>query len=748
MGLIAITLFINEVIPAMLSRSLFITALLLTSLVNWVNAEQQVLFDFIKPTASDVLSLDGVNLANAMAEENQQGERLRRVSFTTITKPQFTLTAINGYWDLSNAKSISLRIQNAMDWDITINVDLKNKDNNTILHASVALPAGPAQTLLIPLTETSGRKWGMRIGVTKPWLDTGVLYLLPTETKGNIDSNEVSSISLSIDAPSSVQNILVGEIAVSTIDAERLAYTHLVDQYGQNTRLSWPEKISNDQQLLASQKTEQKQLQDWAKSVVKEDGFGGLGDKPQFRATGYFRTEKFNGQWFLVTPKGHAFVSLGVNTVDHDNSQTYIDHREFMFDGLPEKNNPLSAFYGYANTRSGNAAQGGRGVDKGKWYDFYHANLYRISPKNTIQYWRDNTVKRLKAWGFNTLGNWSNVDLIKQKKLPYVLPILIKGDYSTVSSGVDWWGAMPDPFDPRFAMFVERAVAIATKGHKTDPWLIGYFADNELAWGGVDDSVEAHYALAINTLKLSTDSPAKQIFLKQLRNKYTDSQKLASSWGISLDNWQQIEQKGFNPPLPNNLYPMIERDYSYFLEAYADAYFKTIKDSLIQHDDHHLFLGSRFASKTPEAIKSCATYCDVISFNIYTSLPKKGYDSQLIKNLDKPIIISEFSFGSKDKGSLWAGPIEVADETARSKAYHDFISEAFKDPHVVGAHWFQYIDEPITGRLLDGENGHLGLVSITDKPFNGFIETVRETNRAVLKRFHDKSSRKLKKTNK
>jgi hypothetical protein len=35
----------------------------------------------------------------------------------------------------------------------------------------------------------------------------------------------------------------------------------------------------------------------------------------------------------------------------------------------------------------------------------------------------------------------------------------------------------------------------------------------------------------------------------------------------------------------------------------------------------------------------------------------------------------------------------------------------------------------VTGRLLDGENSHIGLVGITDIPFGGFVEAVRETNR-------------------
>ncbi|MNG39650.1 hypothetical protein D3C84_1278350 [compost metagenome] len=43
-------------------------------------------------------------------------------------------------------------------------------------------------------------------------------------------------------------------------------------------------------------------------------------------------------------------------------------------------------------------------------------------------------------------------------------------------------------------------------------------------------------------------------------------------------------------------------------------------------------------------------------------------------------------------------------------------------------HWFQYLGQPASGRLLDGENGHFGLVGITDLPFQGFVDSVRKSN--------------------
>lgn len=42
------------------------------------------------------------------------------------------------------------------------------------------------------------------------------------------------------------------------------------------------------------------------------DGFGGWRGR-RFRATGFFRTEHDGKRWWLVTPEGNAFLSLGIN---------------------------------------------------------------------------------------------------------------------------------------------------------------------------------------------------------------------------------------------------------------------------------------------------------------------------------------------------------------------------------------------------------------------------------------------------
>jgi len=750
-------------------------ALLFASPVLAAPAGQQIVFNFISPTDVVKVSTQNAVLPELKAEPTPEGEVLRRVTFNPAERPSLRLTPQNGVWDWSKAGAMSLRIQSAMDWALTLDVSIESSDGK-ILTSRIALPAGPAQTLLVPLEATSPQAHGMRAGPPMPWAFEGQRLFVASLVEGELNPTQVSAVTLSLSQPDVPQSILVGRFGVQEGDAaQKAVYAGIVDAYGQFTRGQWPEKVANDQQLKAAAGKEQAQLKDWLAKRPQQDQFGGWLSGPQFEAKGFFRTQKHDGHWYLVTPEGHPFYSLGVNAVSAGYSQTYIEGREAMFRTLPKADEPLAAYYGESDSRSDTGANKGRNFAHGRWFDFYRANLQRthveqkcldnakaeakaVAPAPTTvtatppvapsaadtavaepcpvktfdaERWRNHSLDRLQAWGFNTLGNWSDSRLGANKRMPYTEPLSIHGDYATISTGFDWWGGMPDPFDPRFAMATERAVAIAARDHHDDPWLLGYFADNELAWAAPGADPKARYALAYGTLRLTTDVPAKRAFLKQLRDKYRNQQGLSAAWGIQLPAWELMEDPGFEAPLPSAEYPAIEKDLQRFQRVFADTYFKTISDSLKWHAPNHLLLGGRFAISTPEAVAACAQYCDVLSFNFYTREPQHGYDFAALRKLDKPILVSEFHFGSRDRGPFWGGVSEVYKEEERGPAYAYFLKQALAEPSIVGVHWFQYLDQPVTGRLLDGENGHLGLVGITDRPFQGFVEAVRKANLQV-----------------
>ncbi|NMW25867.1 beta-agarase, partial [Rhodanobacter denitrificans] len=287
-----------------------------------------------------------------------------------------------------------------------------------------------------------------------------------------------------IPAPQAGQTLLLGRVeAVSGQDLQRAAYSGIADHYGQAIRAQWPEKIDSDAALRAAHAHEQAALEQLKAGAAGLDEYGGRLDVPSLAKTGWFHTQKRDGRWHLVTPDGHAFFSLGVNAVITDGGRSYVEGREFMFRDLPLDSGEWAAFYGSGDNRSKDqGASRGIGYNHGHWFDFYAANLYRIDGKHWLAAWRTRTLDRLQAWGFNTIGNWSDDALSQAHRLTYTRSINIDGDYANVASGYDYWGRMPDPFDPRFAQATEQAVIKASAGMRDDPWLLGYFADNELAW--------------------------------------------------------------------------------------------------------------------------------------------------------------------------------------------------------------------------------------------------------------------------
>ena len=62
------------------------------------------------------------------------------------------------------------------------------------------------------------------------------------------------------------------------------------------------------------------------------------------------------------------------------------------------------------------------------------------------------------------------------------------------------------------------------------------------------------------------------------------------------------------------------------------------------------------------------------------------------------------------------------------------MESVIDNPYFVGAHWFQYMDSPVTGRVWDGENYNVGFVTVTDTPYEPLVESAKEINRNLYNR--------------
>jgi hypothetical protein len=91
--------------------------------------------------------------------------------------------------------------------------------------------------------------------------------------------------------------------------------------------------------------------------------------------------------------------------------------------------------------------------------------------------------------------------------------------------------------------------------------------------------------------------------------------------------------------------------------------------------------------------------------------------------------------GPADRSSWggWAGgPRQKATGFFRTAdSYAAYVRNVLSEPAFVGCHWFQYYDEPTTGRGQDGENFNIGFASITDTPYPELIAAARSANAEI-----------------
>jgi len=136
-----------------------------------------------------------------------------------------------------------------------------------------------------------------------------------------------------------------------------------------------------------------------------------------------------------------------------------------------------------------------------------------------------------------------------------------------------------------------------------------------------------------------------------------------------------------------------------------------------------------------------SAHCDVIGYDRYAT----DYEGILPFEArhDKPTLLGEFSHPSWYGGNRGYGRFGNFTETdAESGAlYRDWIAKAAADPACIGALWFQYRDEPITGRgpgtgngLVIGEHFAFGFVDVTDRPKWDLVRPARAANLAATER--------------
>lgn len=584
--------------------------------------------------------------------------------------------------------------------------------------------------------------------------------------KKNLNLNGITQISLSVQSALFDKHIELSNVRLRPNPPMNTAFlSQIVDKYGQNANVEFEGKIHSQAELDAAREKESSELTD----TLMEDRsrFGGWKNGPKLESTGYFRTEKVKGKWALVDPEGYLYFATGLDIIRLSNTSTMTgygfdaekvnlggdgvtpedskglnrvneeaidsrhvvsDVRANLFTSLPSYDEPLGKWYGYR----GSAHSGP--VKQGETFSFYAANLERkYGEKDPLQAWEEVTLKRMKHWGFTSLGNWTDPRFYDNNEVPYFANGWIIGDFKTVSSGNDFWAPLPDVFDPEFAHRANVTAATVAQQVQNSPWCVGVFIDNEKSFGR-GENAQARYGIVLNTLQRNgNEVPTKAAFTQLMKQQYGTIQALNKAWNTAIASWKEFDS-GIDSTLNTDAQL---QDYSAMLFHYGEKYFSVVSAALEEHMPNHLYLGARFPDwgMPIEVVKAAAKHVDVMSYNVYKEgLHPKSWT--FLQDIDLPSIIGEFHMGARDNGLFHPGLVQAATQHDRANMYKDYMRSVVDNPYFVGAHWFQYMDSPITGRAYDGENYNVGFVNVTDTPYVPMVRAAQEINSEMyLRRF-------------
>ncbi|RRK00080.1 hypothetical protein Ga0100230_019015 [Opitutaceae bacterium TAV3] len=487
----------------------------------------------------------------------------------------------------------------------------------------------------------------------------------------------------------------------------------LVDRFGQFLHEDWPGKITSGNDLRRDFANERARLADVRRDESRFDRYGGVKDPSRKRkATGFFRLEKIDARWWFITPEGNPWLMSAVSADSPwewgyaTSLHTRDGKPRDVFAALPDKQTHPAA---YIHDPQNNDQR----------VNFLLADLTDKYGPDFGAAWTELTRKRLLAWGINSNAKWARSPLLAQ---PYV-------DVLRPGPGTRRITYAADPWDSAFARNVEAGVAQhfapnqnqdPNPGPRDDPFLIGHTFESEQGWG---------YDVFEEMLKLGPDSPAKRAFVDFLFARFRgDTAALAKALGL--------------PPSPSA--ESVTRDALLarsliFSERLRDAaaafiletsrrYYSVVASVVRRFDPNHLLLGSSLGDDwhgSYEFIIGAVGFLDALSFDHYRHDP--SWIKPYLKH-DTPILLLEYSITHAGRGMPGAFT-QVSSQRERGTYYRHLIEQLASTPQFVGASWFSFYDQPVTGREPGGggESHNFGLINQQDQPYEDMLDEMKKT---------------------
>jgi hypothetical protein len=420
-------------------------------------------------------------------------------------------------------------------------------------------------------------------------------------------------------------------------------------------------------------------------------------------ATGFFRTARLNDRWWLADPAGRATLSIGV------------DHVKF----------------------------------NGHWCESLGYSPYeRIAREKygTPAVWAAEAARRMRAWNFNTCGAGNGREM-RDRDLAFTEFLAFGSDFSPIAPLVEktTWTGWPDVFDPRFERFCDLRARERCAPLRDNPWLLGYFLDNELEWWGKHGQP---WGVAAETFKRPAESAGKHALVEHLRRAFHDDiAAFNQAFAAKTESFDALLAQTV-PPEPAT--PAAREALEAFVAEAARRYFQITTDAVRRHDPNHLILGCRFAHNAPDsAWRECGRTCDIVTVNYYLRInPVSRVVEGLAGHLDRiagltrrPLMVTEWSYPALDAVDSTGRPLPsrhgagMRVDTQRQRAFCFAVMQAalFSHPAVVGSQYFMWADEPALGiSSTFPEDSNYGLVSESDEPYPDLTAAAARVNARMI----------------
>lgn len=500
----------------------------------------------------------------------------------------------------------------------------------------------------------------------------------------------------------------------------------MVDEMGQWIQKDWNTKTHNKDELVAYLKQEYRRAKEDNHYPGNWSRYGGY-RKIEFETTGYFHTHFDGKRWWLADPDGYAFFSNGVCYGSRMGDFGFTDRMESLYSWLPGKNDTI---YQKAWTTADQIPEFVKrnGVDAGKGrylFNFARANMIRaFGPEDWWDAWVAINGSRLKRWGFNTIGVGVNnymdekvMEYLDKVKIPFVWTLK---EFPQTRNMI--FRDFPDVFSREFAENAEQFAEKQLSPFVGNPYMIGYFVNNEPEWLFQASVNPAERAFA-HQERLAT----KDVLINKLKEKYGTVEALNRAWNKTFKGFDDLYVPFENA---DTFTAQSEEDMKWLREILLKKYASVTAEALHKVDPDHMNLGMRYGSISRNELAGAESY-DVLSYNCYRESAVPSL-SEISGTLDMPAIIGEWHIGGGDRGLLSHGLLSSPTQEERGKACEYYMQSAMSHRNCVGIHYFEMNDQPLLGRF-DGECMQHGMIDVCNRPYQELVEHLVHTNSHLYK---------------